>query len=99
MAGIYDPAVRRRWLTGGSLLAPALGVMGLMLALPLATLVVLSFWTQTGFQLDRSFTLENYRLLCRPCHVSVTLSWRAGRRGRGAGSTGFDGVLPGSTGF
>lgn len=23
--------------------------------------------------------LENYRLLCRPCHVSVTLSWRAAR--------------------
>jgi 5-methylcytosine-specific restriction protein A len=21
--------------------------------------------------------LENYRLLCRPCHVSITLSWRA----------------------
>jgi 5-methylcytosine-specific restriction endonuclease McrA len=23
--------------------------------------------------------LENYRLLCRPCHVSVTLAWRAER--------------------
>jgi 5-methylcytosine-specific restriction protein A len=23
--------------------------------------------------------LENYRLLCRPCHVQVTLAWRAGR--------------------
>jgi 5-methylcytosine-specific restriction enzyme A len=23
--------------------------------------------------------LENYRLLCRPCHVSVTLTWRAQR--------------------
>jgi len=24
--------------------------------------------------------LENYRLLCRPCHVKVTLEWRAERR-------------------
>jgi 5-methylcytosine-specific restriction endonuclease McrA len=24
--------------------------------------------------------LENYRLLCRPCHVKVTLQWRAERR-------------------
>lgn len=23
--------------------------------------------------------LENYRLLCRPCHVRVTLEWRAAR--------------------
>lgn len=75
MAGIYDPAVRRRWLTGGSLLAPALGVMGLMLALPLATLVVLSFWTQTGFQLDRSFTLENYRLLVAPSDKPTQWGW------------------------
>ena len=75
MAGIYDPAVRRRWLTGGRLLAPALGVMGLMLALPLATLVVLSFWTQTGFQLDRSFTLENYRLLVAPSDKPTQWGW------------------------
>jgi hypothetical protein len=24
--------------------------------------------------------LDNYRLLCRTCHVSITLSWRAARR-------------------
>ena len=27
--------------------------------------------------------LENYRLLCRPCHVRVTVAWRAGRRETG----------------
>jgi 5-methylcytosine-specific restriction endonuclease McrA len=27
--------------------------------------------------------LENYRLLCRPCHVQVTLTWRAQRRETG----------------
>jgi 5-methylcytosine-specific restriction endonuclease McrA len=26
--------------------------------------------------------LDNYRLLCRSCHVSVTLAWRAGRAPR-----------------
>ena len=26
--------------------------------------------------------LENYRLLCRPCHVRVTLEWRALRPSR-----------------
>ncbi|MDZ4095203.1 MAG: ABC transporter permease [Paracoccaceae bacterium] len=37
--------------------------MVLMLALPVAALIVLSFWSQTGFEIDRSFTLENYRRL------------------------------------
>jgi 5-methylcytosine-specific restriction endonuclease McrA len=23
--------------------------------------------------------LENYRLLCRPCHLRITLNWRASR--------------------
>ncbi len=36
-----------------------------MLALPLAALVVLSFWTQNGFELDRTPTLENYAQLVR----------------------------------
>lgn len=36
-----------------------------MLALPIAALVVLSFWTQNGFELDRTPTLENYAQLVR----------------------------------
>lgn len=36
-----------------------------MLALPIAALVVLSFWTQSGFELDRTPTLENYAQLVR----------------------------------
>lgn len=75
VAGIPDKVVRRKWLAGYGLLAPALGVMALMLALPLATLVVLSFWTQTGFQLDRSFTLENYRLLVAPSDKLTQWGW------------------------
>lgn len=55
-----DPALRARRLAGFGLLGPALGLMVLMLALPLAALVLLSFWTQTGFVIERSFTLANY---------------------------------------
>ena len=32
--------------------------------------------------------LENYRLLCRPCHVRVTLAWRAQRRDAAPEKTG-----------
>lgn len=55
-----DPSLRARRLAGFGLLSPALGVMVVMLALPLGTLVLLSFWTQSGFTIDRSFTLANY---------------------------------------
>jgi spermidine/putrescine transport system permease protein len=58
-----DPAIRRKRLAGFGLLSPAFGIMVLMLALPLAALVVLSFWTQSGFQINRTFTLQNYREL------------------------------------
>lgn len=75
MAGVPDRVDRRKRLAGYGLLAPALGVMALMLALPLATLVVLSFWTQTGFQFDRSFTLENYRLLVAPSDRPTQWGW------------------------
>lgn len=54
-----------RWLRGYGLLSPALAVMIAMLALPIAALVVLSFWTQSGFELDRTPTLENYAQLVR----------------------------------
>lgn len=45
---------------GAALLAPAFLVMAATLAAPLAALVLLSFWTQDGFSIDRSFTLANY---------------------------------------
>ena len=34
-----------------------------MLALPVGALVIMSFWTQNGFTLDTTFTLDNYRRL------------------------------------
>lgn len=58
-----DPGLRARRLAGFGLLAPALGLMAVMLALPVGALVLLSLWTQTGFAIDRSFTLANYARL------------------------------------
>ena len=37
-----------------------------MLVAPVAALVILSFWTQTGFDIDRTFTIANYRQLVEP---------------------------------
>ncbi|WP_373354622.1 ABC transporter permease [Pseudoroseicyclus sp. CXY001] len=61
-----DPGRRREALTGFGLLSPALLLMIAMLALPLAALIVLSFWTQSGFTLDRTPTLANYWRLIEP---------------------------------
>ena len=47
-------------LRGYGLLTPTLLVILSMLALPLVALILLSFWTQSGFKLDSSFTFNNY---------------------------------------
>lgn len=61
-----DHEIARRRLRGYALLSPALAVTIAMLALPMAALVLLSFWTQHGFELDRTPTLANYAELVRP---------------------------------
>ncbi len=53
-------ALRSEPMRGYSLISPTLLVVGLGLALPLAFLVVYSFWTQVYLDLDRTFTLLNY---------------------------------------
>jgi spermidine/putrescine transport system permease protein len=60
--------VQRRpdWLTGYGLLSPAIIIMAVMMVMPLLAMVVLSFWTQQGFELERSFTLANYFTLIEP---------------------------------
>ena len=55
-----------RRLAGYGLLAPALAIMVMMLLLPILALVLLSFWSQSGFEIDRSFTLANYWRLIAP---------------------------------
>ena len=52
--------------TGAGLLAPAFLVMAATLAAPLVALIVLSFWTQNGFEIDRTPTLANYLRLIEP---------------------------------
>ena len=57
--------LRRLWrrseaLRGYALLSPTLLVMLALLGIPLASLVVVSFWTQDEFTFDRTFTLANY---------------------------------------
>lgn len=61
-----DRALTPRQLAGFGLLSPALTLMFVMLALPIMALVLMSFWTQNGFDLDRSFTLDNYAQLVAP---------------------------------
>ena len=52
--------------TGLSLLSPAFLVMAATLLAPVVALVVMSFWSQSGFDIDRSFTLKNYTKLIEP---------------------------------
>lgn len=56
---------------GYALLSPALLVMAATLAAPVMALVVLSFWTQNGFEIDRTFTLANYWKLIEPSSDST----------------------------
>lgn len=49
------------------LVAPPFLYAILLLAIPLGAVVLFSFWTQTGFEVDRSFTTANYeRILNEP---------------------------------
>jgi spermidine/putrescine transport system permease protein len=64
-----SPKPRRQWpdwLAGYALLSPALLVMAATLAAPVIALFVLSFWSQKGFDIDRTFTLANYWKLIEP---------------------------------
>ncbi len=57
---------RLEWVRGYLLMTPTILLMiGLLLA-PLASLFVRSFWTQHGFELDKTFTLHNYWELIAP---------------------------------
>lgn len=62
---------RPLWLAGYGLLSPAIIIMAVMMAAPLIAMVVLSFWTQHGFDIDRSFTLANYWTLIEPSSEPV----------------------------
>jgi spermidine/putrescine transport system permease protein len=60
-----EPAARS-WLRGEGrsgwlLVSPAFAYALLLLAIPIAAILVLSFWTQNDLVLDRSFTVANYQ--------------------------------------
>ena len=57
---------RPEWLSGYALLSPSLLVMAAMLVAPLLALLTLSFWTQRGFDIERTFTLANYWKIIEP---------------------------------
>ncbi len=52
--------LRSEALRGYTLLSPTLLVMALAMGIPFAIMVVMSFWTQVGFDIDTAFTLANY---------------------------------------
>ena len=65
------PPVAPPWLIGYGLLSPAIAIMTIMMAAPLLAMLVLSFWTQNGFAIDRTFTLANYWTLIEPSAEST----------------------------
>ena len=52
--------LRSDTLKGFALLSPTLLVMGLTMCIPFGIMVVMSFWTQIGFEFDTAFSLVNY---------------------------------------
>jgi spermidine/putrescine transport system permease protein len=66
--------LRSEKLRGYLLLSPTLIVMLVLLIVPIGGLVVFSFWTQHYFDIDRTFTLNNYWTVFQPAG-GVCLFW------------------------
>ena len=66
---------RREWARGYLLMSPTLLVMVAMLIVPMIALVIMSFWTQTIFDIDRTFTLDNYWKLIEPAGEATIPTW------------------------
>jgi len=64
--GIRARLTRSEALRGYLLLSPTLVVMLALLIAPLGGLILFSFWTQVYFDLDTSFTLNNYWTIVEP---------------------------------
>jgi len=57
---------RLEWVRGYLLMTPTILLMCGLLIAPLASLFLRSFWTQHGFDIDKTFTLHNYWELIAP---------------------------------
>jgi spermidine/putrescine transport system permease protein len=60
LARIRAAGMRHEPLRGYALLSPTMAWMVACLAIPLAILLTLSFWTQNYLEFDRTFTVKNY---------------------------------------
>jgi spermidine/putrescine transport system permease protein len=74
-------------LRGYALLSPTLLVMLLLLGLPLAGLLLVSFWTQDYVSLDTSFTLANYATVFDYVHSPIYLALLGRSMAMAAGAT------------
>src|ERR1041384_632373 len=66
---------RLEWVRGYLPMKPTIPLMIGLLMAPLASLLVRSFWTQHGFEMDTTFTLKNYWALIAP---SSEVTWWSG---------------------
>jgi spermidine/putrescine transport system permease protein len=66
---------RLDWVRGYLLMTPTILLMCGLLIAPLASLFLRSFWTQHGFEIDKTFTLHNYWELIAP---SDQVTWWSG---------------------
>lgn len=62
---------RYEWLRGYLLMSPTMALMIAMLIAPIIALVLLSFWTQDVYSIDRTFTLDNYWHLIEPSKTTT----------------------------
>jgi spermidine/putrescine transport system permease protein len=72
---------RSEILRGYSLLSPALLILGVAILVPFALLVTMSFWSMSGYDLNRTPTLDNYRKIVTEPIYGALLSrslWIAG---------------------
>ncbi len=64
--------LRSETLRGYTLLSPTLLVVAFSMCVPFAIMVVMSFWTQHGFEFDTTLTLNNYaKALERPVYETL----------------------------
>jgi len=82
--GVGPSLLRSEASQGMALISPTFFYALLMLAVPIIVVIAHSFWTQNYLEIDRTFTLENYRvaltepiyrdLLWRSLFISLTVS-------------------------
>jgi spermidine/putrescine transport system permease protein len=71
---MYALFLRSEPLRGYALLAPTLLVMLLTMCIPFSIMVMMSFWTQVGFEFDTALTLANYqKAIERPVFAKLLL--------------------------